>query len=107
MSKLSIRTRKIRKTNHFKVSVGGSVEASNIQDFWEEVERVVKARPGAQITIDMKDLLFIASCGWAMLLIGSHQATSKNGSLILAGMAPSIRRIYKRMQLEKFLPAAK
>lgn len=105
MSQLKIKTRKIRKSNHVRVSLSGSLEASNAVEFWDEMDRVLKTRPGARVTIDMRDLLFIASCGWALLLVGAHAATAQNGMLVLAGMAPAIERVYRRLNLFKALPA--
>ncbi|MDP6118043.1 MAG: STAS domain-containing protein [Planctomycetota bacterium] len=87
------------------VRVGGYLDAGNIQQFEARINEIV-GDSGKNIIVDLEELEYINSAGIGVLLNAWSALSQIEGSLQIANMPASIRRIFDVLGFSKVITIA-
>lgn len=82
------------------VRISGELVFTDYRDFRTLWDRLLKAKPGASVTIDLSELQFIDSAGLGMLLIMRDEASRAQLSLVLKNPQGQVKRIFSISRFE-------
>lgn len=80
--------------NDLSVRLSGELVFTDYREFRSLWGRLLNAKPGQAVTIDLSDLQFIDSAGLGMLLIVRDEAARADLSLLLKNPQGQVKRIF-------------
>ncbi len=82
------------------VSAGGELDAATASELHQKLEALLTGgKP--KVIVDLKDTGFIDSSGLAMLVRAFKHARAAGGTLALAGLQPTVRKVFELTRLDK------
>ncbi|MBN2183692.1 MAG: anti-sigma factor antagonist [Candidatus Krumholzibacteriota bacterium] len=82
--------------------IDGAVDASTTGLFERYLEESIEEDSG-HLVIDMSGLIYMSSSGWGTIIKYMQRLEKNSGKLVLAGMNPSILRIFQDLGLEPLI----
>ena len=75
------------------VEVKGRVDSSTAPALGERLETLL-ATPSQRLVLDMRDLEYISSAGFRVLLLAARRAEQAAGRLVLCGLSGKVRQLF-------------
>jgi anti-sigma B factor antagonist len=76
-----------------RIALHGELDLAHAYTFDEELRRVEAAKP-SRLVLDLRELLFLDSCGLARLLAARRRARKAGHRLLLVKGRPAIQRLF-------------
>lgn len=86
------------------ISVGGSLDSTNASQLKEMMDHHL-AEGRSRFLLDYREIEYISSAGWGILLGRLKKIKERSGELIIAGMTNAIESIYKMLELDRVITA--
>lgn len=90
--------------NLVQVQLKGRIDIFTYQSLSQRLALLYENRPGLVMVLDLKQVQFVASSGWATLLTLRSRLSRMGGRVALAGMNEDLDRIYDSMKLGDLIP---
>ena len=84
----------------------GKLDVFTFTELKKFIAEVCTAKPAVRMVVDLEQVEYIASSGWAVLLSQSRMLRRAGGKMVLANMKDEIRGVYEVMNVESLLPCA-
>lgn len=75
------------------LSVKGRIDSTTAAQFGQKLESVV-AVPSGRLVIDFRDLDYISSAGFRVLLVAAKRADEAGSRLVLCGLSSKVRQLF-------------
>ena len=75
------------------LSVKGRIDSTTAAAFGQKLESVV-AVPAGRLVVDFRDLEYISSAGFRVLLVAARQAQQTGSRLVLCGLSSKVRQLF-------------
>jgi len=88
------------KSGIYIVKLSGKMDIFTFKlgkDFLSDISEDLE---GINVVVDLREMKYIASSGWSILISRSKTISRAKGKFVLFGMSPEIYRIYKSMKLK-------
>ena len=72
----------------------GRLDSTTAKEFGDRLNALVQAGRNA-IVIDLKNIIYISSAGFRVLLIANRATSEKQGKLALCGITGEVRRLFE------------
>jgi anti-anti-sigma factor len=72
----------------------GRLDSSTAKEFGDRLIALVQAGRNA-IVVDLKNIIYISSAGFRVLLIANRATSEKQGKLALCGITGEVRRLFE------------
>jgi anti-sigma B factor antagonist len=72
----------------------GRLDSTTAKEFGDRLTALVQAGRNA-IVIDLKNIIYISSAGFRVLLIANRATSEKQGKLALCGITGEVRRLFE------------
>jgi anti-anti-sigma factor len=72
----------------------GRLDSTTAKEFGDRLIALVQAGQSA-IVVDLKNIAYISSAGFRVLLIANHAAAGRAGKLALCGVIGEVRRLFE------------
>lgn len=102
--RLNINVNDDPKRNFVQVELKGRIDIFTYQELSQHMAALYDKRAGISIVLDLSQVYFVASSGWATLLTMRSRLARMNGRMALAGLSEELVRIYESMKLQNLLP---
>jgi anti-anti-sigma factor len=76
-----------------RIALRGELDLAHAYAFDEELRRVEEARPPC-VVLDLRELVFLDSCGIARLLAARRRARKAGHRLLLVKGSPNVQRLF-------------
>jgi anti-sigma B factor antagonist len=76
------------------VEAHGRLDSTTAKEFGDRLTALVQAGRAA-IVLDLKNIAYISSAGFRVLLIANRAASQKQGKLALCGVTGEVRRLFE------------
>lgn len=86
--------------------LSGSLDVFSYIDLKKKMEEITGAGKVEKLLVDMANLNFVASSGWALFMAQSRAVKRLGGRLVIYAMQDSVQRVYATMRAEAFLASA-
>jgi anti-anti-sigma factor len=90
----------------FLVTLIGTLDIFTYQEFRKTLTAALGDRKAARIFIDLSQVDYIASSGWAVLLTQAKSFRKQGGGMALYSMKEEVGRVYDVMNIKSLLPVA-
>jgi anti-sigma B factor antagonist len=77
------------------------VQEEDIQDIFEQLQRLVDEKPGREYVLDFRKVQFLSSSVLGRLILLQKKAASTKGRLVLCAIAKEIFEVFKITKLDK------
>ena len=84
------------------VRLQGSVDASTSSQLESSLRGQLK-EGAKKIAVSMKDVTFMSSAGWGLLLSVIKEIRASGGAIGVAAMSPEIRHVYNLLGMKAFV----
>jgi anti-anti-sigma factor len=82
------------EVNGIKVlSAKGRIDSTTAPAFGQKVEAVVAA-PAARLVVDLRELEYISSAGFRVLLVAAKRAEEARSRLVLCNLSVKVRQLF-------------
>ena len=75
------------------LSVKGRIDSTTAPAFGQRLESVVTA-PAGRLVVDFRDLEYISSAGFRVLLVAAKRADEAGSRLVLCGLSGKVRQLF-------------
>jgi anti-anti-sigma factor len=75
------------------LSVKGRIDSTTALQFGQKLESAV-AVPSGRLVVDLRDLDYISSAGFRVLLVAAKRADETGSRLVLCGLSPKVRQLF-------------
>ena len=75
------------------LSVKGRIDSTTAPQVGQEHEAVV-ANPSGRLVVDFRDLDYISSAGFRVLLVAAKRADQSGSRLVLCGLSSKVRQLF-------------
>jgi anti-sigma B factor antagonist len=75
------------------IEVKGRIDSNTSKVFGDRLTDLLKAGRGSLI-IDMRDIIYISSAGFRVLLVAGKVAEERNSLLALCNLSPQVKRLF-------------
>jgi anti-sigma B factor antagonist len=75
------------------LSVKGRIDSTTAPAFGQRLESVVTA-PAGRLVVDFRDLEYISSAGFRVLLVAAKRAEECGSRLVLCGLSGKVRQLF-------------
>jgi anti-sigma B factor antagonist len=75
------------------LSVKGRIDSTTAPQFGQKIESAV-AVPSGRLVVDLRDLEYISSAGFRVLLVAAKRADETGSRLVLCGLSPKVRQLF-------------
>lgn len=75
------------------IAVKGRIDSTTAAQFGQKIESVV-ASPSARLVVDLRDLDYISSAGFRVLLVAAKRADESGSRLVLCGLSSKVRQLF-------------
>ncbi|MBK9243416.1 MAG: STAS domain-containing protein [Burkholderiales bacterium] len=75
------------------LSVKGRIDSTTAAQFGQKLEAVV-ADPSGRLVVDFRDLDYISSAGFRVLLVAAKRADQSGSRLVLCGLSSKVRQLF-------------
>lgn len=75
------------------LSVKGRIDSTTAPAFGQRLDAVV-ADPSGRLVIDFRDLDYISSAGFRVLLVAARRADESGSRLVLCGLSSKVRQLF-------------
>jgi anti-sigma B factor antagonist len=75
------------------LSVKGRIDSTTAPAFGQKLESVV-AVPAGRLVVDFRDLDYISSAGFRVLLVAARRAEATGSRLVLCGLSSKVRQLF-------------
>src|SRR4030081_3215766 len=76
------------------LEVHGRLDSTTAKEFGDRLIALVQAGRNA-IVVDLKNIIYISSAGFRVLLIANRATSEKQGKLALCGITGEVRRLFE------------
>jgi anti-sigma B factor antagonist len=77
------------------------VQEDDIQDIFEQLQRLVDEKPGREYVLDFRKVQFLSSSVLGRLILLQKKAAAAKGRLVLCAIAKEIFEVFKITKLDK------
>jgi anti-sigma B factor antagonist len=77
------------------------VQEEDIQDIFEQLQRLVDEKPGREYVLDFRKVQFLSSSVLGRLILLQKKAAATKGRLVLCAIAKEIFEVFKITKLDK------
>lgn len=106
MGKLDILCVRDERHGALQVKLKGSLDIFSYLELKRTLEDQVKPASQDRVLIDLTEVPYIASSGWAILTNAAKQLRRDGGSLVIYGLCEEVKRIYENMGIAPLLKSA-
>ena len=85
------------------VRLAGRIDVFNFKDLSDKLRELVKDQ-ATSLAVDLSQIEYIASSGWATLMAVARGLRNRNASLVAFGMNEEVMRVYEALNVESLLP---
>jgi anti-anti-sigma factor len=75
------------------LSVKGRIDSTTAAQFGQRLDAVV-AVPSGRLVVDLRDLDYISSAGFRVLLVAAKRADETGSRLVLCGLSSKVRQLF-------------
>jgi anti-anti-sigma factor len=75
------------------LSVRGRIDSMTAPQFGQKLDSVVAA-PSGRLVVDLRDLDYISSAGFRVLLVAAKRADETGSRLVLCGLSSKVRQLF-------------
>jgi anti-anti-sigma factor len=75
------------------LSVKGRIDSTTAPQFGQRIDAVVAA-PSGRLVVDLRDLDYISSAGFRVLLVAAKRADESGSRLVLCGLSSKVRQLF-------------
>ena len=75
------------------LSVKGRIDSTTAAQFGQRLDAVVAA-PSGRLVVDLRDLDYISSAGFRVLLVAAKRADETGSRLVLCGLSSKVRQLF-------------
>jgi len=75
------------------IEVKGRIDSNTAKVFGERLTTLIAAG-GQRLVVDLKNIIYISSAGFRVLLVAGRHAEETNGTLALCGLSTEIQRLF-------------
>jgi anti-anti-sigma factor len=75
------------------LSVRGRIDSTTAPHFGQRLDSVVAA-PSGRLVVDLRDLDYISSAGFRVLLVAAKRADETGSRLVLCGLSSKVRQLF-------------
>ena len=75
------------------LSVKGRIDSTTALQFGQKLESAV-AVPSGRLVVDLRDLDYISSAGFRVLLVAAKRADQSGSRLVLCGLSSKVRQLF-------------
>jgi anti-anti-sigma factor len=75
------------------LSVKGRIDSTTAAQFGQKLDSVV-ADPSGRLVVDFRDLEYISSAGFRVLLVAAKRADEAGSRLVLCGLSSKVRQLF-------------
>lgn len=75
------------------LSVKGRIDSTTAAAFGQKLESAVAA-PASRVVVDLRDLDYISSAGFRVLLVAAKRAEDAGSRMVLCGLSAKVRQLF-------------
>jgi anti-anti-sigma factor len=75
------------------IEVKGRIDSNTAKAFGERLTGLIKAGQ-ARLVVDLKNIIYISSAGFRVLLVAGRLAEETNGTLALCSLSSEVQRLF-------------
>lgn len=102
MSQLGLQVSALPSGQGTLVRLSGRIDVFNFKDLSDQLREIVKDQVSA-MAVDLTQIEFIASSGWATLMSVARSLRIRNGRLVAFGMNDEVMKVYEALNVETLL----
>ena len=85
--------------------LSGSLDTLSFTSLRDTLEPLAQEGASPKLIVDLTDVGFVASRGWALLLSTCARIKARGGRMVLCGMNTNLARVFETAKLGHFVPA--